>query len=125
MADLVPRRFILGLSACIASSTAVSAQTTQPIIVASPDGRIKVEIRLDNKGSPTFNVSFQDSPIANGMLGLAFAGSGPLGDGMKVIGTTRTSRDETYAIPVGKASSALDRRNEAVVSLEEVRPPHR
>ena len=51
--------------------------------------------------------------------------SGPLGEGLKVVGTRRPSRDETYAIPVGKASSARDHHNELVVSLEETAPPRR
>lgn len=42
-----------------------------------------------------------------------------------VIGVRRASQDDTYAISVGKASSARDHHNELTVLLEEMATPHR
>ncbi len=91
----------------------------------SPDGQLKVTFRLDDRGAPGFDVSYRDVPVASGTLGLEFAGSGPLRENLKVVETRRASRDETYPIPVGKASSARDRHQELIVTLEESASPGR
>jgi alpha-glucosidase len=84
-----------------------------------------VTFRLDERGRPAFDVAYRDKAAATGTLGLVFAGSGPMREDLKVVGTRRASRDETYSIPVGKASSARDRHHELIISLEEEAPPHR
>jgi alpha-glucosidase len=115
---------VLALPLCpLPVSTA--ADVSQPLALASPDGRLRVTFRLDGQGQPTFAVSSGSTPVVAGTLGLDFAGSGPLARGFKVVGTRRESCDTTYAIPVGKASSARDRHHELVVSLEEMAPPRR
>ena len=96
-----------------------------PLTLESPDGRLRVTIRLGERGAPCFEVDFRGKPVASGTLGLEFAGSGALRDHMKVVGTRRRSVDETYPIPVGKASSARDRHHELIVSLEEEAAPRR
>lgn len=112
--------FVLALSACPSPLRAA-----EPMTLASPDGRLRLTFRLDDRGRPEFDVAYRDTSVATGSLGLRFAGSGPLREGLKVAATRRGSRDETYAIPVGKASSAGDRHNELVVTLEEAAPPRR
>jgi alpha-glucosidase len=97
----------------------------EPLGLRSPDGRLRVTFRLGERGRPSFDVAYRDIPVAAGSLGLEFAGSGPLREGLKVIGTRRQSRDETYKIPVGKASSARDHHHELVISLEEAAAPRR
>lgn len=104
-------------------SAAESAPETLPL--DSPDGRIRVTFRLGEEGRPAFRVSYRSTVAVEGALGLEFAGSGPLRDGLEVSGFRRARRDETYAIPVGKDSSARDRHNELIVSLEETAPPSR
>ncbi len=96
-----------------------------PIVLDSPDGRLRVAFRLDDRGRPGFAASFRGKVVAEGTLGLEFAGSGPLGPGMEVGGTVRSSVDRTYAIPVGKASSAREHYNELVVSMMERGGSHR
>ena len=95
---------------------------SKPLALASPDGRLRVTFRLDAKGRPAFDVAYRDTPVAAGTLGLAFTGTGPLGEGLTVVAARRASRDQAYAIPVGKASSARDRHHELVVSLAEAGP---
>ena len=96
-----------------------------PWTLESPDGCLRVGVLLDETGRPGFAVSSRDEAVVAGSLGLEFLAAPPLGAGMKVVGVTRTERDETYAIAVGKASSARDHHREMVVALEEVDAPHR
>ena len=97
----------------------------QPQTLSSPDGRLAVLVDLSPDGVPTVEVHLEEEPIAHGTLGLSFAASGPLRDHLRITGTSRSSVDETYAVPVGKTSEAHDRHNELVVALEETVPPHR
>ncbi len=113
---------VVAVTSCCCGSLVEAAD---PPTLGSPDGRLRVTFRLDERGRPGFDVAYRDRPVAAGTLGLEFAGSGPLREGMKVVDARRNRRDESYPIPVGKASSARDRHNELVVSLEEAAPPRR
>ena len=113
---------ILSASSCPLSLAAAEG-ASEPLTLGSPDGRLRVAFRLDERGRPAFDVTYRDKPAATGTLGLVFAGSGRMREGLKVVGTRRASRDETYSIPVGKASSARDRHHELIISLEEEAPP--
>ncbi|HSG72860.1 MAG TPA: glycoside hydrolase family 97 N-terminal domain-containing protein, partial [Planctomycetaceae bacterium] len=97
----------------------------RPLTLDSPDSRMRVTFEIDEQGRPVFDVTFKDAQVASGMLGLVFAGSGPLDKNLKINGTRRSSRDREYGIPVGKASAARDRHNELQVELVETSPPQR
>jgi alpha-glucosidase len=116
---------ILVLAFGLLSPAAADDDISDPRVLRSPDGRLKVSIRLDAQGRPAFEVTYREVAVAAGLLGLEFAGSGPLVKNLKEIGVRRESRDETYAIAVGKASSARDHHRELVISLEEASPAHR
>ena len=98
---------------------------SQPLQLDSPDGHVRLAFRLGEGGRPGFEVTYRGRTVAAGRLGLEFAGSGPLGRGLKVVRTQQRKHDETYRIPVGKASRARDRHRELVVSLEEKAAPYR
>lgn len=115
---------VLVLALCALRSHAADGASL-PLALESPDGHLRVTFRLDVQERPAFDVAYRDTSIAAGTLGLKFASSGMLGTNMKVVGARRTSHDETYSIPVGKASSARDRHNQLNVSLEETTPPGR
>lgn len=97
----------------------------EALALVSPDEQNRIDVTLTDQGEPAFEVSRGGVPLASGWLGLEFADSGLLGQGLKIVGSRRSERDETYAIPVGKTSSARDHHNELIVSLEEIAPPHR
>lgn len=105
----------------------VSAAESEPMPARldSPDGRIQATFTLGAKGEPQFDVRFRDAAVLSGKLGLKFAGADPLEQGFKAVDVQRRSHDETYSIPVGKASSARDRHNEMIVSLQEMGPAGR
>ena len=113
---------LLVLSACAGPGV---VEGPGPLTVASPDGRLRVAVDLDDQGTPTFEVTVAGEPVTSGTLGLVFAGSGRLGDHLRVVGTRRDSADATFAIPVGKASEGRDHHRELVVMLEETAPPNR
>ena len=115
---------LLGLLFC-QLQLAVAGGATEPLTLGSPDGHLRVTFRLDEQAAPAFDVAYRDIPVAAGALGLEFADFGLLRADLKIVGTERKRRDETYAIAVGKASSARDHHNELLVSLEETKPPHR
>jgi alpha-glucosidase len=117
-----------GTAAWTALSLAALARNgdaAEPFILVSPDKRLQTSVRVDDRGRPSFDVSFRGAAVVRGSLGLEFAGSGALAEKLTVLGVRRSSRDETYSIPVGKASSARDHHHELVVSLEETAPTKR
>ena len=115
----------IALLLCPVSLVAADKVPKEPLTLESPDGRLRVTFWLNEQGQPAFDVAYRERAVAAGSLGLEFVGSGPLTKNLKIIRTQRTSRDETYAIPVGKASSARDHHHELLVSLEESVAPHR
>jgi len=121
-----PLRLVIAITVASCPLPVVAAEpASEPLTMGSPDGRLRVTFRLDEGGRPDFAVAYRGKPVAAGTLGLEFAGSGPLRNDLKVVDARRQSRDETYAIPVGKASSARDHHNELIVALEEAKPPRR
>ena len=119
-------RLLIALAASSGPGLLSAAEVApDPLSLESPDGRLRMTFRLGEGGRPGFEVASRGETVATGSLGLAFAGSGPLGENLKVVGSRRDSHDETYAISVGKTSSARDRHNELVISLEEEPAPHR
>ena len=112
---------IVGLS----SPMAGIAADASPAALDSPDGALRVTFRLNEQGRPAFAVTYHQAPIATGILGLEFAGSGLLAENLRVVDTRRGSRDSTYPIAVGKASAARDHHHELIVGLEEVASPKR
>src|SRR5918993_2098656 len=87
-------------------SAAASAAETHDL--QSPDGSLTASIGVDVDGIPNFVVRRGDQTVASGRLGLKLAGAASLQHGMTIADTKRATHDETYAIPVGKASSARD-----------------
>ncbi len=108
---------------CHALATAQDAADSHS--VESPDGRLQVVFRLDERGRPLCDLSYRHAPIASVEFGLKFLEGGPVQENLRVIEIRAASHDETYAVPVGKASRARDRHEELVVSLEETAPPGR
>lgn len=110
------------VAAMMALPIAAAHPATSSWQAASPSGDLRASFRLDPQGRPVCDVSFRQTPVATATLGLVFAGSEPLQENFKVIASRQASVDETYAIPVGKASSARDHHQELVVTLAEDKP---
>ncbi len=119
--NALARRALIGL--IVTCSAAASAAETHDL--QSPDGSLTASIGVDDDGSPNFVIRRGDQTVASGRLGLKLAGAEPLQRGLTIVDTKRATHDETYAIPVGKASSARDHHNELTVSFEESFAPKR
>lgn len=98
-------------------TTRVCAADDSAVAATSPDGQVKVRLFLTNDGQPRFETSYSGRPAVRGALGLAFAGTEPLVRGLKIVGVDHRHRDQTYSVPVGKASSIRDHCEEMVVTL--------
>jgi alpha-glucosidase len=112
---MLVRSFLCGI--LFACATAAPAADTHD--VDSPNGSLRVTIALDDGGVPNFTVQRGDQTVASGRLGLKLADGLPLHRGLKIVDTKVSAHDDTYAIPVGKTSSARDHHNELTVSFEE------
>ncbi|MEX2176737.1 MAG: glycoside hydrolase family 97 protein [Pirellulaceae bacterium] len=122
----IPLPFLLVLVLVSAPCPLFAADDlAQPISLDSPSGQLRLTFQLDDEQRPAFEVAYRNVPVAGGTLGLEFAGSGPLRANFKVLQAQRASHDKTYDIPVGKASSARDRHNALIVSLQEIAAPQR
>jgi len=93
--------------------------------VASPGGQLQATFWLDERDQASFAAAFRGTTVATGTLGLDFAETGALGSNLQVTNVRRRSGDDSYQIPVGKASQARDRHEELVVSLQEQAAPGR
>ncbi|MBD3673272.1 MAG: glycoside hydrolase family 97 N-terminal domain-containing protein [Planctomycetaceae bacterium] len=99
-------RFLLLFAFTICFSSGLTAQEVrQPVSLASPDGRVQVEFRLDRSGRPVFEVGFHNVPLVSGGLGLEFAETGKLSERLKITDIQRTEHDTTYAVPVERLDS--------------------
>ncbi|HEV2862191.1 MAG TPA: glycoside hydrolase family 97 protein [Pyrinomonadaceae bacterium] len=114
------------VAACVLCVKTFAQTETPPLKLSSPDGRVGVALALAEDGTPVYSVTFNGREvIAPSTLGLEFKQGGLLAKGLRVTGSKRDSRDETFAPVVGKTSRARDHYNELTVSLEEQAAPGR
>ena len=105
--------------------TGTAHDASEPLVCKSPAGMLRVRFQVDRAGRAVFEVASRETSIAEGSLGLTFFESGSLDKNFQVSGVQRGATDETYAIPVGKASRGRDRHREMIVSLRETTGPQR
>ncbi|MEX0936398.1 MAG: glycoside hydrolase family 97 protein [Pirellulales bacterium] len=122
----LPLRLHASLVLTLIFAPAARAQNEmQPLVLSSPSGQLRATFQLDERGRPAFQVARRDVELMSATLGIELAGSGKLRENMTLTEAKRESRDETYTIPVGKASSARDQHDELTVSLTETIEPRR
>lgn len=108
--------FLAGCQGAGATREAIRASATS---LASPDARLSIHFDATADGAPTYRVAFAGRPVvADSPLGLTFADGGAFGPA-EIVDIKRSSRDETYELPLGKTRRARDHFNEATVSLRE------
>lgn len=92
----------------------------------SPDGRLNISIQTIGKGELAYAVSFQGKPVVEpSPIRLDLQGAQPLGPEMRIVNSTRSTRDNTYHLIAGKTSTARDHFNGITVDLEETSGPRR
>lgn len=88
--------------------------------VASPDGRIVVELDADGEGVPFYRVTRDGQPlIAKSNLGFNFIDADPMRRNFAVVAQQRSSADQTWEQPWGESRLVRDRHNELVLTFAE------
>lgn len=94
--------------------------------LASPDGRVRVNVSVDGDGGPLYEVSFNDEVVIPGSrLGLRFVGQPAMESGFRIAKVQRQSSDTTWEQPWGERRFIRDRYNELLVSFEGTEPDSR
>jgi alpha-glucosidase len=125
---LVP---MLGLIMFRGAGVLAAEDVPHPILVASPDGRLRAEVLLERSAEgrsvPHYRVWLQRRAVVlPSRLGVALAEGPALGNDTVIERVTMRSIDETYTQFPGKRSRVVNRGNEAVIGLRErAEPPRR
>jgi len=103
-------------------------QAGDPLIVASPDGRIELQIPAGLSSSqdqrPEFQIRFRGQALIKGELGLSIGGSNLFEGAVQKTSSQRRS-DSTYTLPFGKANPVRDQFAELTLDLETSADPVR
>jgi len=101
------------------------AQLQDPARIASPDGRIVVEVGTE-KGKPAYTVSYKDRLLlGTSKLGFTLDGAPSLAEGLKVAEVGRRSFDETWTQPWGEEAEIREHYNELTVRYDAAEGPAR
>ena len=110
---------ILFTGLLIATVVVASAQSRRASVVASPDGRIKVEFQLKS-GVPFYQVFRDNKSILNpSRLGFLLKEKPSFDKGMRVVSTKPSTYDETWTQPWGEVKSIRNHYNSLTVNLED------
>ena len=115
----------MAFAALLMTLTATAAIAQDTLSVASPDGRNKVGVAV-NDGKLYYILSRDGRPLLlPSMLGFEFRGGPTLRDGLRITGSTRATFDQTWTQPWGEVSHVRDHHNELRVSVAETAAPGR
>ena len=111
------RSLVLGLA--LASLAAAPAAAQDSARVASPDGRNEVTVAARD-GALYYAVRRGGQHVLlPSRLGFAFRGADSLYKGLRITGTSRSSKDETWTQPWGEVARVRDHHNELRVQVAE------
>jgi alpha-glucosidase len=106
---------------CLFSVVSAAAQSS----VTSPSGNLEMNFTTDGR-QLAYSVNFRGKPLVlQSTLGLDLAGQTLLGAHVRLVHSAADSRDETYLLLHGKASSVHSVYHLLVLQLEETEEPHR
>jgi alpha-glucosidase len=115
------RRIALVVLLCCA----MPAAAQEELRVASPDGRTEVTVAV-REGLLQYSVRRDGRALLlPSRLGFAFRGADSLHRDLRVTGSARSTRDETWTQPWGEVARVRDHHNELRVDVTEARPPGR
>lgn len=113
------KHYVLSIfSLFIVLSSAMTASAAEQ--VKSPDGRLCLTAGVKH-GQPYYLVSRAGEPIINiSRLGFELNG-GPFGEGMKIVGKSRDTKNEIWQQPWGETREILNQYNELTLKLRETK----
>jgi alpha-glucosidase len=110
-------RCIVAVAALIFTGTQAGAQA--PAQIASPDGRTVVSVSV-RESRLVYEVKRDGREFMfPSQLGFLFRNAPPLRDSLRVVNTTRASRDTTWRQPWGEVAQVRDQHNELRLQIEE------
>lgn len=102
------------------AALAQGATPAERVTVASPDGRITVDVGVDPDGKPDYRVFRDGKPvIAASRLGFTFTDADPLTRAIRVTGSEQTRGDDRWEQPWGERRFVTNRFNGVRVRLQE------
>jgi len=109
------------------SAATVHAAPKQPSAdIASPDGRLSVQVTTDNDGRPSYTVARAGQPvIAPSRLGFLFLDSPKFERNLVLAEQKKSSFDETWEQPWGERKTIRNHYNQLRVTLSEKNAPKR
>lgn len=117
------KRLLTTIAAALLLGGAGYAQ--KAISVKSPDGKIRMTVRVDRKSLPEYDVFYGKTQLIDGgRMGFVFD-SGEFGRGLRTGRIERRSGVERYDLITGKSSHVEEPYTEAVIPLLESTAPHR
>jgi alpha-glucosidase len=112
-------RLILMLVLCLPSAV-LHAQDAAAARVASPDGRIAVEVTTDHDGRARYSVTRDGKPvIASSQLGFLFTDAVKLDRNLRIAEQSMRRHDDTWEQPWGERRFVRDHHNELRVGFVE------
>ncbi len=106
--------------------TAISCEKSWETTIASPDGKNSIYFEVGEAGIPIYWVAHDnDTIIGASAMGFDFKDQESLRAGLKIIGASIQTVDETWEMPWGEQREVRNHYNELVVQLQEKRVPER
>ena len=103
----------------------VLAQGAAPVVVASPDGLIRMTFSAPG-GRLAYEVTYRGKAVLDrSALGLEIQNQPVLGTDVEIAASGSGKIDETYTLPAGKSKQVRNQCNTATVELRETKEPQR
>ena len=107
-------RLLVSILICLVFAPVIA----KDVLVSSPDGAVTVAVGVKAK-KPFYTVKYLDKTIvAPSHLGFLL-NEGTVGNDVKIVGTSRDSKDETWSQPWGEDETVRNCYNEVTVRLQE------
>jgi alpha-glucosidase len=94
--------------------------------LSSPDGRITVSVKVDERGVPWYSTAYRDEVVVpDSRLGMRFRDQHGFDSGFRIGKVEERSSDTSWELPWGERKLVRDRHNELLVEFESAEPPQR
>ncbi|MBY0619779.1 glycoside hydrolase family 97 protein [Sphingomonas ursincola] len=113
------RSLLLALLTWLAALAAPALAQSSPVAsVASPDGRVRIDVTIDGEGWAQYAVSRDGKPlIAPSRLGFQFTDQDGFGRNSRFVASETASANTSWQQPWGERRTVTDRHNELLVRL--------
>ena len=102
-----------------AAMALMMAMTVHAIEQKSPNGNIVLNVELNAKGTPEYQVTYKGRPVIKpSTLGIELAEENSLMDQFRINKTSTSSFDETWQPIWGETHDILNRYNELLLEME-------